>query len=580
MKLCPSILFNGILVRQLSAVTGGLFLENKINTHMFVMGIFSIIITIVFAVTAFYTAFENQVTFDLSERTDEMAITYDYLHSGDELQKFADDSLRITLINSDGTVLFESSNNDEDMMENHLERPEVQDALKNGKGTATRYSDTMHTNVFYCAKRLSDGNIIRLSQETNIMYSFFSNVIPYLVILVIIMLAASVLLSVILTKKLIKPINRIASELENIDEETEDDEKIYDELIPFISEIRHRKEEIRERLKLERQEKNKLSAVLTNMSDGMILVDQNKNIMMSSHKAEKILDFNDDYIGKNIIYVSRRKELTDSVNEAINGNANTSEMTINDRIYQIRSNPIVVSGVQSATMCLMIDVTEKYRVEQIKQEFTANVSHELKTPLTSISGYAEMIESGIAQKDDINKFAGKIRLEAERMINLVKDIIRLSELDESDVRAEFEDISLLETANEAVKPLYASAEAKNITLTVSGTDSKINASRYMISELIYNLCDNAIRYNNPNGKVSVEISEKKITVSDTGIGIPKECQERIFERFYRVDKSRSKQTGGTGLGLAIVKHIAIQHNAKIEVSSEINKGTTISVIFQ
>lgn len=547
---------------------------------MFVMGVFSIVITIFFAVTAFYTAFQNQVTFDLSERTDEIATTYEYLHNSDELQKFSNDKLRITLIKSDGTVLFESSNNDADKMENHLERPEVQDALKNGKGTSNRYSDTMNTDVFYCAKKLADGNIIRLSQETNIMYSFFSNVIPYLVLLVIIMLAVSVFLSVILTKKLVKPINRIASELENIDEETDDNERIYDELLPFISEIRHRKEEIRERLKLERQEKDKLSAVLTNMSDGMILVDPDKNIMLSSHKAEKILGFDDNYTGKNIIYASRRKELTDSINEATDGNANSSEMKINDRIYQIRSNPIIVNGVQSATMCLMIDVTEKYRVEQIKQEFTANVSHELKTPLTSISGYAEMIESGIAQDDDIKNFAGKIRLESERMINLVKDIIRLSELDESDVRSEFEEISLLETAKEAIKPLYDSAENKNVTLTVSGKDSKITANRYMINELIYNLCDNAIRYNKPNGKVDVNISEKTITVSDTGIGIPKECQERIFERFYRVDKSRSKQTGGTGLGLAIVKHIAIQHNAEVKVDSKLDKGTSISVIFK
>ncbi|MDD6490325.1 MAG: ATP-binding protein [Clostridia bacterium] len=555
-------------------------MENKVNTHMFVMGVFSIIITIIFSVMAFYTAFENQVTFDLSERTDEIATTYEYLHNKDELQKFSNDKLRITLIQSDGTVLFESSSNDTDKMENHLERPEVQEALKNGKGTSNRYSETMNTDVFYCAKKLADGNIIRLSQTTNIMYSFFSNVIPYLVLLMIIMLAVSIFLSVILTKKLVKPINRIASELENIDEDTENDEKIYDELLPFISEIRHRKEEIRERLKLERQEKNKLSAVLTNMSDGMILVDQNKNIMLSSHKAEQILGFDDDYTGKNIIYASRRKELTDSINEAINGKANSSEMKINDKIYQIRSNPIIISGVQSATMCLMIDVTEKYRMEQIKQEFTANVSHELKTPLTSISGYAEMIESGIAQNDDVKNFAGKIRLESERMITLVKDIIRLSELDESDVRAEFEEISLLGTAQEAVKPLYDSAEKKNISLTVSGTDSRITANRYMINELIYNLCDNSIRYNKPNGKVSVKISDKTVTVSDTGIGIPEECQKRIFERFYRVDKSRSKQTGGTGLGLAIVKHIAIQHNAEIKVESELDKGTSISVIFK
>ena len=555
-------------------------MENKINTHMFIMGVFSIIITIIFTVTAFYNSFESQAVNDITEHANEIATAYKYLSDIEDLSEFANSNLRITFISSDGEVLFESGNFDEDEMENHLERPEVQQAIKSGIGTSKRYSETMSSNVYYCAKRLDNGNILRISKEVNSMYSFFTDAIPYILLLIVIMLFASIFLSVLLTKKLVKPINRLATEIDEIDGDSDIKLKVYDEFLPFISEIRHQRVEIQERLKQEHYERNKLSAIMKNMSEGLLLIDENKNIILTSHSAEKILNFNGDYIGKNIIHVSRNKVLNDSINDAINGNTNTCELELNEKIYQVISHPVMENNVQFATMCLMIDETEKYRIEQIKQEFTANVSHELKTPLTSISGYAEIIESGIAKDEDITKFARKIHLESDRMLNLVKDIIRLSELDESDFRSEFKMIPLLSTAHEAVNPLYAAAEKKNITLDISGTENEIFGDKYMINELIYNLCDNAIRYNNNNGRVDIIVEEKKITVKDTGIGIPKEHLDRIFERFYRVDKSRSKQTGGTGLGLAIVKHIALQHDAEIKIDSDIGKGTSISIMFK
>ena len=544
------------------------------------MGVFSIIITIIFTVTTFYNSFESQAVNDITERANEIATAYKYLPSIENLGDFANNNLRITFITSDGEVLFESSSFDEGKMENHLERPEVQQAIKSGVGTSKRYSETMSANVYYCAQKLYDGNILRISKEVNSMYSFFSDAIPYILLLIVIMLFASIFLSVLLTKKLVNPINKLATEINDIDGDSDIKLKVYDEFLPFISEIRHQRIEIQERLKLEHYEKNKLSAIMKNMSEGLLLIDENKNIILTSHSAEKILNFNEDYIGKNIIHVSRNKVLNDSINEAINGNTNICELKLNDKIYQIISHPVMENDIQFATMCLMIDETEKYRVEQIKQEFTANVSHELKTPLTSISGYAEIIESGIAKDEDITKFAQKIHLESDRMLNLVKDIIRLSELDESDFRSEFKMIPLLSAVNEAVNPLYAAAEKKNVALNISGTENEIFGDKYMINELIYNLCDNAIRYNNNNGSVDIIVEEKKITVNDTGIGIPKEHLNRIFERFYRVDKSRSKQTGGTGLGLAIVKHIALQHNAEIKIDSDLGKGTSISVIFK
>lgn len=555
-------------------------MENKINTHIFIMGIFSIVITLIFTISAFFNSFDNQVTSDLADRAEEIATIYNYLQDIDDLQKFADSNLRITLISDDGEVLFESSNIEEEKMENHLERPEIQQAINSGEGRANRYSETVGSNVYYCAKKLYDGNIIRISKETSNMYLFFSNAIPYIILLIIIMLIASIVLSILLTKKLVKPINKVATEIADIDSEEEPDFKIYDELLPFISEIKHQRTEIQERLRLERYEKNKLSAIMQNMSEGLLLIDDKKNIMLASHKAEKIFNFNSDYIGKNIIRISRNKRLNDSINDAIEGKSNSVEITVNDRIYRIFSNPVKENNIQFATMCLIIDITEKYRMEQMRQEFTANVSHELKTPLTSISGYAEIIESGIAKEEDIHKFVGKIHLESDRMLNLVKDIIRLSELDESDLKSGFTTIPLLSLAQEAINPLYTSAERKNVKITVSGTENEIFGDRCMMNELVYNLCDNAIRYNNIGGKVDIIIEKKKITVKDTGIGIPKEHQSRIFERFYRVDKSRSKQTGGTGLGLAIVKHIALQHNAEITVDSDTGKGTAISINFK
>lgn len=554
-------------------------LENKINTHIFIMGVFSVVITLIFTVTAFFNSFESQVTDDLADRTDGIAAVYDYINDIGDLQEFTGHDLRITLIDSDGNVLFESSNIEEEQMENHLERPEVRQAIEHGSGTSSRYSETVNTNVYYCAKKLSDGNIIRVSKEISNMYSFFSSAIPYIILLIVIMLFVSIVLSVCLTKKLVKPINNIATKIDDISIGTETYPDIYDELLPFINEIRHQRTQIRERLKLEQYEKNKLSAILQNMSEGLLLIDDRKNIILASHKAEKIFDFNGNYMGKNIITISRNKILNDSISSAINGETNSAELKLNDRIYRVISNPVTENNVQFATACLMIDITDKYRIEQIRQEFTANVSHELKTPLTSISGYAEMIESGIVKEEDINKFAGKIHLEANRMLNLVKDIIRLSELDESDLHSDFGNVPLLAAAQEAVNPLYPSAENKNITITIDGSENEIYGDKYMINELIYNLCDNAVRYNNNGGKVELIIEERKITVKDTGIGIPKKHQSRIFERFYRVDKSRSKQTGGTGLGLAIVKHIALQHNAEIIIDSDTGKGTAISVIF-
>ncbi len=544
------------------------------------MGIFSIVITIIFTVTAFYNSFENQATNNIISHTKEISAAYKYLPDKNELQQFSNNTLRITLVDSRGKVLFESSSADTEKMENHLERPEIQQAINNGTGVSQRYSETLNTNIYYCAQKLDDGNILRVSEEISSMYSFFSEAIPYIILLIVLMLFASIVLSVILTKKLIRPINKIAEEIDKIENDSDIDGKIYDELTPFISEIHHQRMEINERLKLEKYEKNKLSAIMKNMSEGLLLIDENKNIMLASHTAEKMLKFGSESIGKNIIRVSRNQALNNSIDKAVKGIQNTDELKINDKVYSVISNPVIEENVQFATMCLIIDETDKYRMDQIKQEFTANVSHELKTPLTSISGYAEIIESGMAKDEDIKRFAEKIHFESVRMLSLVKDIIRLSELDEYDFKSEFKNVPLLATASEAVLPLYTSAEKKNISLNVTGCENEVVGDKYMINEMIYNLCDNSIKYSNQNGKVDVIVDKKKITVKDNGIGIPKEHTDRIFERFYRVDKSRSKQTGGTGLGLAIVKHIALQHNAKIELNSELNKGTEISVIFE
>ena len=437
-------------------------MEEKINFRFLFIGLLSILLTACSITLVFYSAFQDQTKEDLQNSAKILAESTSLLSEPGQLAQFQDDTLRITLISQDGQVLYESDA-DQSTMENHLSRPEIQAALTDGAGEAIRQSSTLGYDTYYYALRLPGGDVLRVSMEIRNMYSIFEKALPWVILIGFLILLVSVVLSSLLTKRLIRPIEVMAQHLDNMEENTP-----YKELIPFVQTIQE-------------QQKKKLETA------------------------------------------------------------------------------------------------------QMRQEFTANVSHELKTPLTSISGYAEMIETGLAKPEDVPVFAQKIHSESQRLLELIGDIMKLSELDEGKKELFLERIDLCQVAQETRNRLQLQAEKASVSVTVEGQPAWIWGNRKLLDELAFNLCDNAIRYNHPGGSVTLRTypdgDRCLFVVSDTGIGIASDHQNRVFERFYRVDKSRSKETGGTGLGLAIVKHIAIQHRAVLSLKSKPGEGTTITVAF-
>lgn len=434
-------------------------MEGKITLSLFYMGLISAIIAVALTAVTFFGTLQEQICQDLMVNGNTIAAAYNRSETAD-LSIFQSDMLRVTLIDRDGRVLFDSVA-DMEQMENHLERPEIVAALETGSGWATRKSETVGRDDYYYAQRLEDGTVLRVSVPAITLPVMIGQAYPSLIGIIMLLLALAVFFAILLTRRLIRPIKALPAQL---DDPTlaGDEKRVYPELAPFVMEI------------------------------------QNQRTMR----------------------------------------------------------------------------------EQMRQEFTANVSHELKTPLTTISGYAEMIETGLAKPEDIPGFAGVIRKEAGRLLSLIADIIRLSQLDEAKEEIRQEPVELLSLAGECAESLTAAANERGIHLEIVGEESTICGNRTQLWELIYNLMDNAIRYNRENGSVLVEIGPRRITVRDTGIGIPPEHQGRVFERFYRVDKSHSRATGGTGLGLSIVKHVAEAHGGKISINSTVNVGTEISVEFE
>lgn len=437
-------------------------MKEKINFRFLFIGLLSILLTAVSFTLVFYSAFQEQVKEDLQNSAGIIAKNDDFLTDPNRLAIYGSDQMRITLISPDGQIQYESRA-DESRMDNHLSRPEIQSALQNGSGEAMRQSSTLGYDTYYYALRLQNGSILRVSMEIRNMYSIFEKALPMVIVIGFLILLISIVLSSLLTKQLIKPIEAMAQHMDTMEENTP-----YKELIPFVRTIKE-------------QQKKKMETA------------------------------------------------------------------------------------------------------KMRQEFTANVSHELKTPLTSISGYAEMIETGLAKPEDIPVFAEKIHSESQRLLELIGDIMKLSELDEGKKDLFFERIDLAQVVQETKARLQLQSQKAQVSIVTEGETAPVNGNLKLLNELAFNLCDNAIRYNHPGGTVTMRTACQEgrvlLVVSDTGIGIAPDYQDRVFERFYRVDKSRSKETGGTGLGLAIVKHIAIQHQALLSMDSKPGVGTTITVSF-
>ena len=496
--------------------------------------------------------------------------------SGD-LSEYADAKERITLITSSGKVLFDNKAI-ADKMENHLSRKEVKEALDSGEGYAVRRSETLGSKSCYYALKLKNGNILRISDDSLTVWTVLINLLPAICAIAIMTLVLSSVLAAVISKKILKPLN-------SIDLENPDAQNVYDELIPFINKINMQNRKIDRQIARLTRSRREFDIITENMSEGLVLTDIKGNILTHNKGIEKFFGVGEDINGKNILTLNRSEVFREIFSDITEKRRGEDILSLNGRYYDMTANPVYdEDGTPCGAVILAVDITEKEKREKLRREFTANVSHELKTPLTSISGISDMLMNGIVAPEDIKGFAGDINKESARLITLVNDIIKLSELDEGAYSTETDEkVDLLKTAAVVKERLEAIAAKKNVKIAVTGEDAEITGGESLVFEMLYNLCDNAVKYNKENGNVTVSVGTSEgapfVTVKDTGIGIPPEYTDRIVERFFRVDKSRSKESGGTGLGLSIVKHIAMSLGADIRVESTVGKGTEITVTF-
>ncbi|MBT9620853.1 PAS domain S-box protein [Ruminococcus bromii] len=549
-------------------------LSKKLLKNFSVIAVVSILLTAVFSTAAFWFVFSDEQEAEVRQYTDKIVSIYNDNNAVDLSKNYGIGDFRVTLIKSDGSVVSDSVDTDVNSMPNHSDRPEFEQAIKDGNGSSHRMSETLNKITYYYAEKTADGSVIRVAKTIDSIYGIFLFVIPSILIIMIGVFVVCTILAKRSTKKIIEPIKEMADNGNG---------SPYDELLPLSQKIASQQRQIKRQMRRLQFEKDKISTLIENMAEGFILIDVDKKVLMSNYSASKLLGADDDGVtDKTLIAFSRNEVLNDCVDKALSGESKNGDTTVKGRALQIITNPVYSNGEKNGAICLIIDVSAKKKAEKMRREFTANVTHELKTPLTSISGYAEIIASGLVKPDDIPNFANKIHKESGRLLSLISDIMELSQLDEKFSDEEFAPVDLAGVAAEVAEDLRSNAEKHGITITVDTKTAVINGNRNQIYELIYNLCDNAIRYNRENGSVKIITGDDNehpfVKVADTGIGIPEKHHKRVFERFYRVDKSRSKETGGTGLGLAIVKHITERHGGEISLESS-EQGTTFTAMF-
>lgn len=482
---------------------------------------------------------------------------------------------RITWVAMDGTVMYDNKV-DITSMENHGDRDEIKEAMTSSKGKSVRYSSTLAEKTVYYAVRIGDGSVIRVSNtQSSVTHILMEMLRP-----VVIVLLLALLLSGVLTYRVAK---QIMAPLDNIDFEHPEEVEVYDEMTPFVSKIVRQNKQIKAHMETLKSQQQEFKLITENMQEGFIVIDKTARILSYNTSALRLFGINTQVENKNVLILNRSDKFDNLIKCSLMGRHMEEILMLGDRYCNIYVNPVMDKDMVAGAIIVVTDVTEKEERENLRREFSANVSHELKTPLTSISGIAEIIKNGIVDGKDVPKFAGNIYEEARRLISLVEDIIKISRMDEMEGVPEKEQVNLKAIAKTAIDNLNQVAEMKNLSIEQKGEDCLIWGVQVILYEMIYNICDNAIKYNKQGGNVIVETGYEDehayIKVSDTGIGIPEEQLDRIFERFYRVDKSHSKNVGGTGLGLSIVKHGARLHNATIDISSALSKGTTITIRF-
>ena len=484
------------------------------------------------------------------------------------------DRYRLTWVAADGTVLFDNQA-DAAAMENHADRAEIREALLTGSGSSTRQSATLTEQTIYEAVRLSDGSVLRISVSRATAVLLLLGMLQPICIVLVIAIAISAWIAHRIAKRVVEPLNRL-----NLDAPLEND--AYEELSPLLHRIHAQRQEIKEQMWTLERKQNEFNQITANMKEALVLLDTSARIISINPAARRLFGAGNDPIGNDILTIDRSQNMRTALENArADGRAFFRDQR-NGRIYQFDLSRIASDNAVQGTVILAYDITDQANAEQNRQEFTANVSHELKTPLQSIIGSAELLENGIVKEADIPRFVDRIRKEATRLVNLIDDIIRLSQLDEG-VDMPMESVSLRELSEEVCENLADAARRKDVSLKVTGSEGVITGVRRLLYEIVYNLCDNAIKYNRDGGSVEINLSQDAdavlLRVQDTGVGIAPEHQSKIFERFYRVDKSHSRQSGGTGLGLSIVKHAVQLHHGSISVESRINVGTAITVRF-
>ena len=480
------------------------------------------------------------------------------------------DRFRVTWIDSDGTVLFDTQV-DENVMENHAHREEIREAFETGAGSAVRTSSTLTEQTYYEARKLHDGTVLRISANQASAWALMIDLLWPIAAIAVLAIGLSAVLARRMARKIVEPLNRL-----NLEQPLSND--TYEELAPLLRRINQQHLQIHSQMRKLQRKTDEFIQITTHMQEGLVVLDKETNIRSINSAAMKIFDAEEACVGISFFQVNRSHALRNALNDALDRGHGSAVLDLGGRAYRFDMSSIQSDGNLLGAVILAVDVTESRNAEQMRREFSANVSHELKTPLQGIIGSAELLESGMVKAGDAPRFVGHIRKEASRMVNLIEDIIRLSQLDE-DVELPKENVDMLALSEDVKAILETSAAEKSVTIHVTGMGFSVIGVRRMLQEIVYNLCDNAIKYNVPGGRVTIQAENNRLRVSDTGIGIPAEHKDRIFERFYRVDKSHSKASGGTGLGLSIVKHAVAYHEAEITLDSTPGKGTTITIQF-
>jgi len=538
-------------------------MTGKIIRSLFSLAMLVLVIGAALFSGILYGYYEKQSFASLAQEAEQLQQTMEYVSP--EQMRSAD---RITLISPDGTVLYDSVAR-ADAMENHLSREEVAQALREGTGKSSHYSSTVLKKNLYYALRLEDGNILRLSREQSSLGAMLLNMAWPIAATVAGLLLLAAGLSVRLARQITQPINAISPD---------DPQDVYPELQPLTQRLRQQRETIRNQMDELSRRMREFSAMTENMSEGFLLIDLRGHVLTENHSASMLLPTDADNIAK-----CSQRELCQAAQQALTGQRCERLLQQGERTLSVIASPVLESGQVTGAVVLTLDVTEREQREKLRREFSANVSHELKTPLTSISGFAELMSQGLVPPDKVREFSLDIQKECTRLTNLVEDIIDLSRLEEGGGDMIWEDTDLYTLCDDVLQSLEPVAKRQAVTLRLAGESLQVRGVYQVLREMIYNLCDNAIKYNRSGGSVTVTVARSAgrsfVTVADTGIGIPYEDQSRVFERFYRVDKSHSRAIGGTGLGLSIVKHAAALHGAEIKLQSQPEDGTVITVLF-